>query len=127
MNVEIKPYFATGERYPALIGVRADGDEYETAYVSKSELADAVRENAELRERLMEASEQVARHKEASELAELQIAELRRLVRGLYVNLSDLQRAICSSEDMWGYAKYYKECLVSAAKHMRELGVEAEG
>lgn len=35
-------------------GVRADGDEYETAYVSKSELADAVRERDELRELVRE-------------------------------------------------------------------------
>lgn len=50
MSVEIQPYFAEGERYPALIGVRAEGDEYETAYVSKSELVDALAENAKLRE-----------------------------------------------------------------------------
>lgn len=50
MTVEVQPYFAEGERYPALIGVRAEGDEYETAYVSKSELADALAENAKLRE-----------------------------------------------------------------------------
>lgn len=50
MNVEVRPYFVKGERYPALIGVRADGDEYEKAYVSKSELADALDENAKLRE-----------------------------------------------------------------------------
>ena len=52
MTVEVKPYFAEGERYPALIGVRAEGDEYETAYVSKSELVDALAENARLRELL---------------------------------------------------------------------------
>ena len=50
MSIEIQPYFAEGERYPALIGVRAQGDEYETAYVSKSELVDALSENAKLRE-----------------------------------------------------------------------------
>jgi hypothetical protein len=50
MNVEVRPYFAVGERYPSLIGVRADGDEYEMAYVSKRELADALDENAKLRE-----------------------------------------------------------------------------
>ena len=50
MNVEIQPYFAEGERYPALIGVRVEGDEYETAYVSKVELVDALAENAKLRE-----------------------------------------------------------------------------
>ena len=50
MNVEVRPYFVKGERYPSLIGVRAEGDEYETAYVSKSELADALVENAKLRE-----------------------------------------------------------------------------
>ncbi len=50
MNVEVRPYFAEGEMYPALIGVRAEGDEYETAYVSKSELVDALAENAKLRE-----------------------------------------------------------------------------
>ena len=50
MSVEIQPYFAEGERYPALIGVRAEGDEYETAYVSKSELVDALAENHKLRE-----------------------------------------------------------------------------
>lgn len=52
--------------------------------------------------------------------------KLRSLVRGLHTNLSDLQRAICNSEDMWGYAKYYKECLISARKLMRELGIEVE-
>lgn len=50
MSIEIQPYFAEGERYPALIGVRAEGDEYETAYVSKSELVDALADNAKLRE-----------------------------------------------------------------------------
>lgn len=50
MSVEITPYFALDERYPGLIGVRADGDEYETAYVRKSELVDALRERDELRE-----------------------------------------------------------------------------
>lgn len=50
MTVEVQPYFAEGERYPALIGVRAEGDEYETAYVSKSELVHALAENAKLRE-----------------------------------------------------------------------------
>lgn len=50
MTVEVRPYFAEGERYPALIGVRAEGDEYETAYVSKSELVDALAENAKLRD-----------------------------------------------------------------------------
>lgn len=50
MNVEIQPYFAEGERYPALIGVRIEGDEYETAYVSKGELVDALDENAKMRE-----------------------------------------------------------------------------
>ena len=38
----ITPYFADGERYPSLIGVRADGDEFETAYVKKSDMAAAV-------------------------------------------------------------------------------------
>ena len=50
MTVEVQPYFAEGERYPALIGVRAEDDEYETAYVSKSELVDALAENAKLRD-----------------------------------------------------------------------------
>ena len=50
MSIEIQSYFAEGERYPALIGVRAQGDEYETAYVSKSELVDALDENAKLLE-----------------------------------------------------------------------------
>ena len=50
MTVEVQPYFAEGERYPVLIGVRAEGDEYETAYVSKSELANALTENTRLRE-----------------------------------------------------------------------------
>jgi hypothetical protein len=50
MSIEIQPYFAEGERYPALIGLRAEGDEYETAYVSKSELVDALDENDKLRE-----------------------------------------------------------------------------
>ena len=40
--VHITPYFADGETYPSLIGVRADGDEYETAYVKKSNMAEAV-------------------------------------------------------------------------------------
>lgn len=50
MSVEITPYFALDERYPGLIGVRVDGDEYETAYVSKHELMGVVRERDELRE-----------------------------------------------------------------------------
>lgn len=41
-TVTITPYFAEGERYPSLIGVRADGDEFETAYVKKSDMASAV-------------------------------------------------------------------------------------
>ena len=39
---QITPYFADGEKYPNLIGVRAEGDEYETAYVRKSDMAEAV-------------------------------------------------------------------------------------
>lgn len=49
-TVELRPYFAPGERYPSLIGVRVDGDEHETAYVSKAELIDALDENKSLRE-----------------------------------------------------------------------------
>lgn len=56
MNVEIQPYFAEGERYPTLIGVRVEGDEYETAYVSKGELVDALADNAKLRELLADLS-----------------------------------------------------------------------
>lgn len=48
MSVEITPYFVPDERYPSLIGVRADGDEYETAYVNKHELMSAMRERDEL-------------------------------------------------------------------------------
>lgn len=59
MSIEIQPYFADGERYPALIGVRAEGDEYETAYVSKSELVDAQAENAKLRECLQDLAEHI--------------------------------------------------------------------
>jgi len=33
--IRIIPYFAPGERYPSIIGVKADGDEYELAYVRK--------------------------------------------------------------------------------------------
>jgi len=33
--IRITPYFAPGERYPSIIGVKADGDEYELAYVRK--------------------------------------------------------------------------------------------
>lgn len=55
MSIEIQPYFAEDERYPALVGVRVEGDEYETAYVSKSELVDALVENAKLRELLKDA------------------------------------------------------------------------
>ena len=41
-TIQITPYFSDGEKYPALIGVKADGDEYETAYVKKSDMANAV-------------------------------------------------------------------------------------
>lgn len=41
-TIQITPYFADGERYPSLIGVKAEGDEHETAYVRKSEMAEAV-------------------------------------------------------------------------------------
>lgn len=41
--VHITPYFAEGETYPSLIGVRADGDEHEIAYVKKSDMVEAVR------------------------------------------------------------------------------------
>ena len=61
MSIEIQPYFAEGERYPALVGVRAEGDEYETAYVSKSELVDALAENAKLQDELEFANDQCER------------------------------------------------------------------
>lgn len=54
-SVELRSYFESGKRYPSLIGVRADGDEHETVYVSKAELADAMAENAKLREQLAKA------------------------------------------------------------------------
>lgn len=41
-TIQVTPYFAEGERYPSLIGVKADGDEFETAYVKKSDMAEAV-------------------------------------------------------------------------------------
>jgi pentatricopeptide repeat protein len=41
-TIQITPYFADGEKYPSLIGVRAEGDEHETAYVKKSDMAKAV-------------------------------------------------------------------------------------
>lgn len=41
-NLHVTPYFAQGELYPSLIGVKADGDEHELAYVKKSEMAEAV-------------------------------------------------------------------------------------
>lgn len=40
--IQITPYFADGEKYPSLIGVMAEGDEYETAYIKKSDMAEAV-------------------------------------------------------------------------------------
>lgn len=45
---QVTPYFAGVERYPALIGVKVDGDEYETAYVCKSELIDALNRISDL-------------------------------------------------------------------------------
>ena len=36
-TIQVTPYFADGERYPSLIGVKAEGDEYELAYVKKEE------------------------------------------------------------------------------------------
>ena len=41
-TIQVTPYFADGERYPSIIGVSADGDEFETAYVKKSEMIEAV-------------------------------------------------------------------------------------
>lgn len=41
-TLQVTPYFAEGERYPSLIGVKAEGDEHETAYVKKSDMAKAV-------------------------------------------------------------------------------------
>lgn len=38
--IEVNPYFASGERYPSIIGVKADGDEYELAYIRKAEAMD---------------------------------------------------------------------------------------
>ena len=35
--IEVNPYFAPGERYPSIIGVKADGDEYELAYIRRAE------------------------------------------------------------------------------------------
>lgn len=40
--VTMTPYFVDGERYPSIIGVKADDDEFETAYVKKSDMAAAV-------------------------------------------------------------------------------------
>jgi hypothetical protein len=77
VNIEVKPYFAVGERYPSLIGVRADGDEYETAYVSKRELVDVLDENAKLRQQLADVTESMGRVEE-------RCAKLRELVRDLW-------------------------------------------
>lgn len=41
-TIQVTPYFAESERYPSMIGVRAEGDEHETAYVKKSDMAAAV-------------------------------------------------------------------------------------
>jgi len=46
---QVTPYFAEGERYPGLIGVKAEGDEYETAYVCKTELIAAIEERDALK------------------------------------------------------------------------------
>ena len=40
--VTVTPYFVDGERYPSIIGVKADDDEFETAYVKKSDMVAAV-------------------------------------------------------------------------------------
>ncbi len=37
--IQVSTYYADGERYPSIIGVKADGDEHELAYVKKSEQA----------------------------------------------------------------------------------------
>ena len=39
VTIQVIPYFADGERYPSIIGVKADDDEYDLAYVKKSEQA----------------------------------------------------------------------------------------
>ena len=85
-----------------------------------AELRNAVMDNFTIDKRL------VSDAADAIEMLGEENGKLRSLVRGLHTNLSDLQRAICNSDDMWGYAKYYEECLISARKLMRELGIEVE-
>lgn len=41
-TIQVNPYFAEGERYPNFIGVKVGDDEYETAYVKKSDMVNAV-------------------------------------------------------------------------------------
>ena len=48
-TIQVVPYFAEGEKYPGLIGVKAEGDEYETAYVCKAELIAAIEERDALK------------------------------------------------------------------------------
>ena len=86
MSIEIQSYFAEGERYPVLIGVRAQGDEYETAYVSKSELVDALADNAKLRELVADVHEAL-RSDKAGMFHELILASMEDDMRELGVEV----------------------------------------
>ena len=120
MSIEIQSYFAEGERYPALIGVRAEGDEYETAYVSKSELVDALAENSKLQDELEFANDQCERA--ILELLDQQgqlkaeNAKLRELVRDMW------RDGMCECDERGACA----ECEYHFPDLMRELGVEVD-
>ena len=101
MIMEVTPYIAQGERYPSLIGVKADGDEHELAYVSKHELIKALEE----RDRLQAES-----------------AKLRRLVRDLDKCASNVPPC-----DKWcfHYDSVTQDCRLRILDRVRELGIEA--
>lgn len=137
MSIEIQSYFAEGERYPVLIGVRAEGDEYETAYVSKSELVDALAENAKLQNdaellRAMLSQVQTEKRCYMADNAELrERVDAAHMSRLLTENENERLRELV--RDMWrdGMCECDErgacaQCEYHFLDRMRELGIEVD-
>lgn len=52
---------------------------------------------------------------------------LRELVETMHGDMREMLDTIDKSSDVWGYCRYFGECLDCAESIMRELGIEVDG
>jgi len=93
-TITVTPYFAEGEKYPGLIGVKAEDDEYETAYVCKTELIAAIEERDALKAYIDRKE-----HIHGVFEKDRRIAELEKAVIALYVCATDGDCGDCPLND----------------------------